>query len=108
MNLLPQWAILGLLLSAVVGTPRADAQINYSEESAEFLAALFAKENGGAPADFSMLLSEGRAAAVGAYLIDQGIAENRFTPIGYGDTQPIVPNDTPENQAKNRRIEILY
>jgi chemotaxis protein MotB len=31
----------------------------------------------------------------------------RFAAISYADQKPVAPNDTPENQAKNRRIEIL-
>lgn len=31
----------------------------------------------------------------------------RFSAIGYGEYRPVAPNDTPENRAKNRRVEIL-
>ncbi len=31
---------------------------------------------------------------------------SRLTAVGYGDTQPLAPNDTPENRARNRRVEI--
>ncbi len=50
-------------------------------------------------------LSTSRAAAVVKYLTDRGISGGRLKPRGYGDTKPIVPNDTPENLAKNRRTE---
>lgn len=30
----------------------------------------------------------------------------RLTAVGYGDTRPLAPNDTPENRARNRRVEI--
>ncbi len=32
--------------------------------------------------------------------------EDKISIVGYGDTQPIAPNDTPEGRAKNRRVEI--
>jgi outer membrane protein OmpA-like peptidoglycan-associated protein len=51
-------------------------------------------------------LSEKRAAAVSKYLASQGVAAGRLSTKGYGSTQPKVPNDTKENQAKNRRVEL--
>lgn len=50
-------------------------------------------------------LSERRAQSVKAYLADAGVDAGRLDAIGYGETQPVAPNDTPENRAKNRRIE---
>jgi OOP family OmpA-OmpF porin len=50
-------------------------------------------------------LSERRAAAVRQVLIDGGIDGGRLESRGYGETQPAVPNDTPENLQKNRRVE---
>jgi len=32
--------------------------------------------------------------------------QERISLAGYGDTRPVVPNDTPEGRAKNRRVEI--
>jgi outer membrane protein OmpA-like peptidoglycan-associated protein len=51
-------------------------------------------------------LSERRAAAVSKYLQGQGIAASRLSTKGYGSSQPKVANDTKENQAKNRRVEL--
>ena len=60
------------------------------------------------PDDINMQLSEGRARSVKAYLVSQGsIDENVLIPVGYGETKPIVSNDTPEGQRKNRRFEIV-
>jgi outer membrane protein OmpA-like peptidoglycan-associated protein len=50
-------------------------------------------------------LSEARANSVRDYFIQRGIAADRMTARGYGLTVPLVPNDTPENRAKNRRIQ---
>ncbi|MCU0360102.1 MAG: OmpA family protein [Bacteroidia bacterium] len=51
-------------------------------------------------------LSQNRAKAVYDFLIIEGkVAPERLTYKGYGDTKPKVPNDTPENKAKNRRTE---
>lgn len=35
------------------------------------------------------------------------IDSKRLTAVGYADTQPLVPNDTAENRARNRRVEIV-
>jgi outer membrane protein OmpA-like peptidoglycan-associated protein len=50
-------------------------------------------------------LSEGRAKSVMTYLVSKGVESHRITYKGYGSSKPIVDNKTPENQAKNRRVE---
>jgi len=52
-------------------------------------------------------LSEGRAQSVKSLLAQGGIADSRITTKGLGETQPLVPNTTKENKAKNRRVEIF-
>jgi outer membrane protein OmpA-like peptidoglycan-associated protein len=56
---------------------------------------------------YNQKLSVDRARAVYRYLIDNGIESNRLSYKGYGKEKPVVPNDTEENRAKNRRTEIL-
>ncbi len=51
-------------------------------------------------------LSASRAFSVRAFLIKEGIEEKRISCVGYGEYRPVAPNDTEENRAKNRRIEI--
>lgn len=50
-------------------------------------------------------LSENRAKAVFAYLINNKVNPARLVYKGYGKTQPIAPNDTEDNKSKNRRTE---
>ncbi len=50
-------------------------------------------------------LSQNRAQSVYQYLTSKGIAGNRLTTIGHGETNPIVPNNSAANKARNRRIE---
>ncbi|WP_106496880.1 flagellar motor protein MotS [Lentibacillus sp. Marseille-P4043] len=53
-------------------------------------------------------LSGARASSVIRYLIKQNnFDESRFSFVGYGDTKPIVPNDSEKNWSKNRRVEIV-
>ncbi|MGC8728338.1 MAG: OmpA/MotB family protein [Elusimicrobiales bacterium] len=49
-------------------------------------------------------LSTARATSVVKYLIDKGISPNKISAIGYGEFRPVVPNDTPQNRQKNRRV----
>lgn len=53
------------------------------------------------------LLGQQRANAVRDYLIRQGVKASRLTAQGYGPSRPLVPNDTPENRSKNRRVEFI-
>jgi OOP family OmpA-OmpF porin len=55
--------------------------------------------------NFNQNLSEKRANAVKTYLVNKGANPLYIAAIGYGETQPIVPNDSEENRAKNRRVE---
>jgi len=52
-------------------------------------------------------LSEGRAKAICDYLIKQGIAKNRLSYEGRGDSQPLEKNDTEAQKSLNRRVEIV-
>ncbi len=52
-------------------------------------------------------LSAVRATTVLKYLIEKGIAPQRLTATGYGEVMPIVPNNTDENRAQNRRVEFV-
>lgn len=52
-------------------------------------------------------LSAGRAASVAHYIIDYtSIDPSRITVQGYADSRPLVPNDSVDHRAKNRRVEI--
>ncbi len=54
----------------------------------------------------NMALSQARAEAVRNYLIEKfKIEPERLIAKGYGETQPIASNKTPEGRAKNRRVE---
>lgn len=52
-------------------------------------------------------LSGDRASAVLRYLITWGVDPLRMTSIGLADNYPLAPNDSPENMAKNRRVEFV-
>jgi outer membrane protein OmpA-like peptidoglycan-associated protein len=53
----------------------------------------------------NLKLSQNRANAVKEYLVKKGIASDVITATGFGETKPIVPNDSSANRDKNRRVE---
>ena len=55
----------------------------------------------------NMRLSERRAASVRTYLISKGVAANRLTSKGYGETVPVADNATEEGRKMNRRVELV-
>jgi len=50
-------------------------------------------------------LSEMRALSVSEFLIKNNVDRQRLLAVGFGETKPLVPNDTPSNRERNRRIE---
>jgi outer membrane protein OmpA-like peptidoglycan-associated protein len=56
-------------------------------------------------ASYNQTLSEQRAQSVMDYLVEHGISARRLSTVGYGESRPAVPNDSPANKARNRRIE---
>jgi outer membrane protein OmpA-like peptidoglycan-associated protein len=53
----------------------------------------------------NLVLSKARAEAVRAYLVAKGVAPERLMSNGFGESEPLVANDTPEGREKNRRVE---
>ncbi len=51
-------------------------------------------------------LSLRRAAAVRDYFVSEGLDASRFKVQGFGESQPIAPNDSPLNKRLNRRVEL--
>ncbi len=57
--------------------------------------------------DFNQQLSERRADSVRDFLADQGVSASSITARGFGKTQPVASNDTPEGRQRNRRVELV-
>jgi outer membrane protein OmpA-like peptidoglycan-associated protein len=58
------------------------------------------------PEDANMRLSEDRAVMVKNQLVAKGVDARRISTLGFGESQPLVTNATPEGRAQNRRVEI--
>jgi outer membrane protein OmpA-like peptidoglycan-associated protein len=57
--------------------------------------------------EFNQQLSEQRAGSVRDFLASQGVSASAITAKGFGKTQPVASNDTPEGRQRNRRVEIV-
>ena len=57
--------------------------------------------------DLNMRLSADRARSVYEFLMGQGISNSRMRYQGFGLDNPVAPNDTETNRAKNRRVEVV-
>ena len=99
------------ILRQVASVIRSDAQLN----SRTFQVAGHTDNRplGGGPYKDNWGLSLMRARQVLIFLISPvdkeggGLNPMRWSASGYGDTDPIVPNNTPENMRQNRRVELV-
>ena len=51
-------------------------------------------------------LSERRASRVRDFLVSNGVPASHLSAVGYGSSQPVVPNDSDANRALNRRVQL--
>jgi outer membrane protein OmpA-like peptidoglycan-associated protein len=58
-------------------------------------------------ADLNMRLSMDRARSVYEFLMTQGVSNSRMKYQGFGPENPVAPNDTETNRARNRRVEVV-
>jgi len=57
-------------------------------------------------AAYNKNLSDKRSNSIVEFLVENNIVSNRFVARGYGESQPLLANDSEENRAKNRRVEL--
>jgi outer membrane protein OmpA-like peptidoglycan-associated protein len=57
--------------------------------------------------DYNQTLSERRAMSVRDFLTQQGISPLVITARGFGESQPVASNDTPDGRMRNRRVELV-
>jgi len=57
--------------------------------------------------EFNQQLSERRADSVREFLAENGVSASSITARGFGKTQPVASNDTPEGRQRNRRVELV-
>jgi OOP family OmpA-OmpF porin len=54
---------------------------------------------------YNLVLSKARAEAVRQYLVAKGVAADRLSSAGFGESKPLVANDSEAGREKNRRVE---
>jgi outer membrane protein OmpA-like peptidoglycan-associated protein len=54
----------------------------------------------------NLRISQRRADSIKRELVKQSVPSDNVTAVGNGDTNPVAPNDTPDNRARNRRVVI--
>jgi outer membrane protein OmpA-like peptidoglycan-associated protein len=57
--------------------------------------------------EYNQVLSERRAGSVRDFLVEQGVPAATVTASGFGKTQPVASNETPEGRQRNRRVELV-
>lgn len=57
--------------------------------------------------DYNIELGDRRARFVKAYLVQNGILDERVVVVSFGKNRPIDTSDTPEGWARNRRVEFV-
>ena len=56
---------------------------------------------------YNLKLSDERAGAVQGYLVQQGLAQDNVTAMGFGKDNPVASNDTASGRQLNRRVELV-
>ena len=94
-TLLPEsHAILDVVAQSLVANPEVRLEVAGHTDSRS-------------PAAYNLWLSEKRAEAVVAYLVERGVSPDRLVARGYGLTRPIATNATAAGRARNRRVELI-
>lgn len=58
--------------------------------------------------EYNRLLSENRAKSAAAYLISKGIDKGRISTFGFGESKPLVGDESEEAHEVNRRVEVEF
>lgn len=86
--------------------PQLDYIVKFLERYPMYKLSVEGHTDSDGQAEYNLSLSERRAEKIANYIIVSGSFDvPRVTAKGYGETKPLVPNDTDENKRKNRRVE---
>ncbi|MEM8599962.1 MAG: OmpA family protein [Bacteroidota bacterium] len=85
-------------------TPTLNEVLDMLEDHDDLALLIEGHTDSDGPDAANQTLSEDRAAAVKAYLVDNGIDAGRIDTAGRGESEPVADNGTPEGKAQNRRV----
>lgn len=88
--------------------PELDRWVEYFQSNPSVTAEFYGHTDSTGPAAYNQNLSENRARAVVNYLVGKGVAPNRLTARGFGESQPAALNNTKEGRQQNRRVEVKF
>ena len=87
--------------------PILDAIVDVLKDNAKISLEIQGHTDNVGNAAYNKKLSQSRSESVREYLVAHGIDVNRLTAVGYGMTQPVVPNNSAANRALNRRVQFI-
>ena len=87
--------------------PVLDAVVDIMQRNPELKLEVQGHTDNKGSAKYNSKLSKDRAASVMQYLVSHGTSPSRLNSYGYGFDKPIVPNDSPQNRALNRRVQFV-
>ncbi|MEO1514476.1 MAG: OmpA family protein [Bacteroidota bacterium] len=87
--------------------PQLDELVRVLQEQSELSIKVCGHTDNSGQAEYNLVLSEKRAAAVADYLAQKGISKKRLQLQGFGDSQPVADNDTEEGRQANRRVTFV-
>lgn len=97
-DIVPEYEpLIGRIADALKSVPGKVMVVGHTDDQRSFSARF--------PSNWE--LSKARAASVIKLLAAKAGPADRYTVVGRGETEPLVPNDTPANRARNRRVDII-
>ncbi len=88
------------------GTAKVAAFAGFLKDSTAYKASIVGHTDSTASDKYNQKLSEKRAEMVKSMLVNNGVAAERLTTAGKGESQPVASNKTKAGRAENRRIEV--
>lgn len=85
-------------------TLELDKLVRYLDQNGNYAIEIAAFTDSSGSESGNLRISQARADAIKQYLISKGVEAKRIYAFGYGESDPIASNDTPEGRAKNRRV----
>jgi OmpA-OmpF porin, OOP family len=82
-----------------------DRVVKLLEENPNIIIEMSAHTDSRGSDEYNFKLSDNRARSVMEYILSKGISPDRITSKGYGESKPVVDNDTDDNRQLNRRVE---